>query len=275
MENIIFNGELINKQEVRISPSDRGFRYGDGVFDTLWFVGGKIFQLDFHIQRLKNALAAVRIEFDTSSLPSIYYKLLEKNNLVNKETLIRTQITRGESGRGYLPEPLSSPTLIVETMPITEVANKEVDLLVSNYHKIPASALPVRYKLCQGLNSTLARIEAADNNCFDALLLNDDGHVCETSSANIFWLAGNELFTPSLDCGVVEGSIRNAILKNCKYKTNEVAANLSTIEQADAIFLTNIAYKIIPVRSIKPLTKIFNSTTLAEEMRLVLQNQLI
>ena len=300
MKYIILNQKLILEGVAHISPQDRGFRYGDGVFETIlisnklphnfgvrhceealadaaihnddkdWIaspsarndeITRKLYQWEFHVKRLKAALTATRIEFDTNILPALCGELLTANKC--SEGLLRIQITRGIGGRGYLPERGISPTLLIETMAIPTPPPAPISLFLSSYAKISQSALPVNFKLCQGLNSTLARMEAADNNCFDALILNDAGQICETSSANIFWLKNGILYTPSLACGVVEGSIRNAVIRTSPYPVQEVAENLEVFALAEAVFITNVAYKILPVFELKPLGISWNSSKLA------------
>jgi len=263
MKYVIFNGKLTDESEVRISPADRGFRYGDGVFDTLLVGGGRLYGVDFNLERLKRGLAAIRIDFDLSALPALCYELLTANGC--KSGLLRIQITRGVGGRGYLPDAGSSPTLLIETLALPAPPSAPVSLFLSSYQKISPHALPVNFKLCQGLNSTLARMEAADNNCFDALMLNEQNQICETSSANVFWLKNGVLYTPELACGVLDGSIRNAVIRLSPYPVQEVAASLEMLAEAEAIFITNVAYKIIAVGEIKPLNLKFQSTELTTQ----------
>jgi branched-subunit amino acid aminotransferase/4-amino-4-deoxychorismate lyase len=264
MNYVIFNGKLLDERDVHISPRDRGFRYGDGVFDTLLVHGGRLYQWQFHLNRLVCGLAAVRIEFDVSILSSMCHELLVANNC--EVGLLRIQITRGIGGRGYLPEARNFPTLLIETLEIPSSPAAPISLWQSDYCKVSPAALPVKFKICQGLNSTLARMEAEDNGCFDALLLNDAGQICETSSANVFWLKDDVLYTPMLGCGVLDGSVRSAVIRLSPYKICEIATNLNDFAGADAVFITNVAHKILAVNHLKPLGKNFHSEVIASQM---------
>lgn len=272
MDYVIFNRQLTNRDEVRISPQDRGFRYGDGIFDTLIVRNGKLYQLNWHIERIARSLKAIRLAFDTRGLPGLFQELLTANNFTNG--LLRIQITRGVGGRGYLPDEISTPTLLIETMTAPATDHKPVSLWQSGYRKISQNALPVRFKLCQGLNSTLARMEASENNCFDALMLNEKNHICETSSANIFWLKNGELYTPSLVCGVMEGSIRSAIIRLWQGKLYEVASGLESLKTAEAVFITNVAWKIIGVSQLKPANIQWESEQLTSQISDLLENNI-
>ncbi|MEZ5691464.1 MAG: aminotransferase class IV [Rickettsiales bacterium] len=254
MDYLIFNDKLIKEDKACISPQDRGFRYGDGIFDTIIIKNSKLYQWEWHLARIEKGLNAVKINYNTCNLQSLSKKLLKKNNI--KNGLLRIQITRGIGGRGYMPQQGINPTVIIETMEKPQLKEKYASLWLSSYKKISTDMLPVQYKLCQGLNSTLARIEAIENECFDALLLNNKNEICETSSANIFWLKDNILHTPSLSCGMLEGSIRATLIKlykNEEGKVKEVAATINELKSADAVFITNVAWKILPIIQIQPI----------------------
>jgi branched-subunit amino acid aminotransferase/4-amino-4-deoxychorismate lyase len=264
MAYVIFNQLLLKEKEIRISPQDRGFRYGDGVFDTMIARNKKLYQFDWHMNRLARALHEVKIQFEVEELENLCQKLLIANDFANG--LLRIQITRGIGGRGYLPENDSKPTLLIETITAPEVIKSPISLWQGSYRKISPQALPVRFKLCQGLNSTLARMEAVENNCFDALMLDENNHISETSSANIFWFTGGELYTPALSCGALEGSIRAAIMRLSPYKINEVSANIELLQNAEAVFITNVAWKTLAVSGLEPIGKKWESGKLSEQI---------
>lgn len=272
MTYAIFNHKLIKSEEICISPQDRGFRYGDGVFDTLIVSNGKIYQYNWHIERLERGLQAIKIKFDITELKPLCERLLQTNNI--KDGLLRIQITRGISGRGYLPNEKITPTLLIETMAMPVIDKSPISLWQSKYSKISSNALPVQFKLCQGLNSTLARMEAAENNCFDALMLNENNEICETSSANIFWLKNGDLYTPSLSCGALEGSVRAAIIRLWQGKLYEVAENIETLKTAQAVFITNVAWKVIAVSELKFLNVQWKSDAIVAKMLDLLGNDI-
>ncbi len=272
MTYAIFNHQLIKTKEIRISPQDRGFRYGDGVFDTMIINTGKIYQFDWHIERLKRGLQAIKINFDTTKLPQLCEQLIQANNV--SDGLLRIQITRGIGGRGYMPEANPIPTMLIETIDKPATVTKSASLWLSSYQKISSKSLPMQYKLCQGLNSTLARIEAVENNYFDSLLFNEKNEICETSSANIFWYKNGELYTPSLDCGVLEGSIRAAIIRLSPYKINEVVAGIEDLKTAEAVFISNVALRICAIYELNPLGIKWKSEKLVEQVLALLENDI-
>jgi branched-subunit amino acid aminotransferase/4-amino-4-deoxychorismate lyase len=121
---------------------------------------------------------------------------------------------------------------------------------MSSWKKISPACLPIHTKTLQCLNSVLSRGEAEENGCFEALLMSEKGHVCECSSANIFWFKGNTLYTPSVESGILPGTTRAAIIRLSPYKVVEGIYSLEDMLSADEIFLSNVTLKTCPVGEI-------------------------
>lgn len=245
------NGQLLPASEAHVSIHDRGFRFGDGAFETIALHHGVPYQYDWHITRLEKALKALKIEFDTSILQPFCRQLLNKNSA--REGVLRIQVTRGCGSQGYLPAPelAATPTFTIENLPRTTPPTQGINLWLCTYKKISLSALPVNLKLCQGLNSTLARMEAQANGCFDALLLNEKNGIAETSSANLFWLTDNKLYTPSLSSGALEGSTRAAMLR--LFEVQESEFTLDELLESACPFVANSSWGLLPVTQLQPI----------------------
>lgn len=269
MALVLLNGKLIPAENATVSAQDRGFRYGDGVYETLRVKSGRIWQLDAHMKRLENGLRAIKINSDINTIKRDTEALLKENKLA--QGLLRIQVTRGPGNRGYLPDATYTPTVLIETNDLPKPPAEPVKLWLSTWKKISPKALPVQYKLTQGLNSTLARIEAAEHQCFEALLLNERGEVCETTSGNIFWRRGSTLFTPSLACGVLEGTVRGAIMRLYPSKVQEIEATLESLLGAEAVVITNAAWLALAAGSLAPENARFESAALAGEIRALLE----
>ncbi len=268
MAYVLINGKKLPTARARVPVQDRGFRYGDGVFETIAAHNGTLWRFGWHLERLTRGLKAVRIAFSTKNLDKECRALIKKNKV--KDGILRIQVTRGAGGRGYLPDANVKPTCVIETLPMPKVPTQPITLWLSSYRRIATEALPVRYKLCQGLNSTLARMEAADHNYFEALMLNSDKEICETGSGNIFWLKNNTLYTPSLECGAVEGATRAALIELSPYPVKQVRAGLKTLAAAEAVFIANVAWKILPVAALKPAGLRWDSAVAAQFFRALL-----
>lgn len=248
--HIMINSALIPSNDASVSISERGFKFGDGVFETIAVHDRQMRQFNFHMERLKAGLSSIRIPCSLELLESDCTKLLDANQI--REGLLRIYVSRGQGGRGYAPDPTMPALVVIEAMPYAFQLESPVSLWLSTYEKISPKALPVQSKIAQGMQSTLAMLEAQDQGCKDALMLNADGHVTESTSGNIFWLQNNELHTPALECGVLNGSTRHAIVNSGLWPVKEGHYNLDDLTQAEAVILTNCRVKALPVNRLMP-----------------------
>lgn len=263
---VYLKGKFVTEDKAVISVRDRGFRFGDGLFETIRVVNGNSWQWDLHMKRLQMGLDLLKIRADISDFRKIAEQLLEKNKVSNG--FLRIAISRGEGSRGYLPDIKGGATVVIETVPPIDDINDPVDLWVSSLKHIAVKA-----KTMQGLNSTLARMEAVENDCFEAVLCDNDGNICEASSSNIFWVKGNKVFTPSLSAGIVPGTVRDAVICLSPLAVEEGIYDFEEIQNADEIFLTNVAWLLVPVKRIKPLGLEFKRFDMALKIKeLVLQD---
>lgn len=260
------NGRFVPLEKATVSVQDRGFRFGDGVFETIAVYRGMPYQWELHMQRLKDGLQALGIAYDTDNLRQPALKLVSKNGLV--DATLRIAISRGVGSRGYLPISCASPTVVIEAHDRITPPIDPATLWLADVEKPSPKALPVQHKLAQGLNSILARMQAAQHGCLDGLLLNAHGDICEAGSANLFWLIGDVLYTPSLDCGVLAGTTRDALLRVSPYKIVQGAFPLDHLQQADALVATNSHWQVAPVTELRPNEwKFAQSVELAKALR--------
>ena len=181
MSIIYLNGQFLSAEQALIPVADRGFRFGDGVFETIRVYAGVAYQLEWHLERLQRGLTAIKIMCGVRR--AVCNQLIEKNNLQNG--FLRIAISRGVGSQGYLPKADIKPTIVIETLPLGDVP-ESASLYLSQFRKTSPSSLPTNYKLAQGMNSTLARMEAQERGCFEALQLTPDDFVCVRLVAVIF-----------------------------------------------------------------------------------------
>jgi len=239
-----YNGQFVKADEISISIDDRSYKYGDAVFDTLAFFNGKIFNYNFHAKRISAALKAVNIKAD---IPDVFAELITKNKLT--DGFIRIHVSRGDYSKGYLALNKCKPNILIEAKPRTKQNHNSFKLKVSPYKKIPLECLPSNYKTGNSLNSSLALMDAHKSKTNEAIQLSIEAYVCECASANIFWIKNRVIYTPSLDLPVLDGSIRNWIVKN--YKVKQGKYKLPVLLHADEVFITNVNLLIQPVTNIK------------------------
>lgn len=243
------NGKIVSSKNAAISVQDRGFRFGDGLFETCLIKNGSIYNFNAHFARLKAGLAAIKISSSVKDIKAQSYKLIEKNKI--KDGILRISISRGVGSLGYLPTKDAKPTIIIETLQKPQKPKSPIKLMVSSHEKPSLKSLPVNYKLTNSLNSVLAKIEAVEKNYFDGILLNEKKQICETSSANIFWIKDNVLYTPDLSCGCLAGTIREKIIQLSSIKVKEVKAKLSDLLKADEVFISNVAIEVLAIDEIQ------------------------
>lgn len=251
---IYLNNSFVPKEEAKVSVFDHGLMYGDGIFETLRSYNGTVFRIDSHIDRLFGSAEMIRLAIPKGKdeLKEVIYQSLKINRL--KEAYIRISITRGEGEIGLEPDLCKEPTIIVISKPLTpyqeEIYRMGVSIIISAVRRIPPEALDPAIKSLNFLNNIMARISAKDKKAFDALMLNAQGYVTETTTANIFIVKKGTLITPPLSSGILKGITRSAIILISR------AIGIDLLEQdilpsdlykADEAFLTNTSLEIMPV----------------------------
>ncbi len=254
---IFLNGSLVPQDEAKVSVLDRGFLYGDGVFETLRAYSGKIFRLNDHINRLFGSANALFIKhnFTGDYLKDVLYKTLRGNNL--KDAYLRLTITRGQSNPGLDIEDCSDPTITIiarEFSGYTEdLYRRGISAAIVNTRRIPASALNPEIKSLNFLNNIMARVEARRVDVSEAIMLSTEGYVAEGTVSNIFIVKDGVVKTPPLSVGILNGVTRSVViglaqknnipLKEQQFRTEELYS-------ADECFVTSTLYEVMPVTSI-------------------------
>jgi len=237
------NEQLHSDNSKTISYHQRGFLFGDGAFESCKIFNYKIINFDAHFQRLKKALIFLKIKADLSKIKEKSLELISANSCQNGT--LRFSVTRGIGSQGYLPNDNCQPLIIIETKDYLVNNNPKIDLGIS--YRNPAGFF---FKSHSALNYVLSKIEADENNFFDNILINDQGIVCETSSANIFWIKDGTIFTPADECKIVQGCIRDSILEFSNLKVVKTNSQLTDILNCDEVFITNANYILQQVTSI-------------------------
>jgi branched-subunit amino acid aminotransferase/4-amino-4-deoxychorismate lyase len=263
------NGEWLPADKAKIPVADRGFRYGDGVFETLLIRQGKTPFLTRHLKRLTGGLDALKFPALSVDIASLCQEFIERNKC--DEGVIRLAISRGVGSKGYLPTPEAIPFIVIELMPLPKKQKEPYKLWLSSYHKPDSTHHPVNFKTAQGLNSTLAILEATENHCNEALLLNNKGECAEASSANLFWRdADGIIHTPSLECGALAGISRKILLEHWKVEVGVYP--IEALQNAKSLILCNSIRGAIAVQELNPKGWRWSDASLAEEANQVLHH---
>jgi branched-chain amino acid aminotransferase len=251
---VSINGKLFDKAEAKVSVYDHGFLYGDGVFEGIRIYGGKVFRLDQHIERLYDSARAIGLEIPLSRQQMTDAVISTVKANAKHDGYIRLVVTRGAGSLGLDPRKTTDPQVIVIVDDIAlypaELYEHGLEIAsVATIRNHPAALNP-RIKSLNYLNNILAKMEAIQAGCLEALMLNHKGEVAECTGDNIFVVKHGLLRTPPPDAGILEGVTRNAVLELARaagIPTQEAALTRHDVYAADECFLTGTAAEVIPV----------------------------
>lgn len=254
MEHVYFKDAIIPKGEAAISIDDRSFRFGDGIFETILIYNRKPYDIAAHLTRLQSGLEQLGIRPalpDIRSIPSICGELISKNDI--EQGYIRIIVSRGENtpdAVGYMPPGNAQPYIIIQTVSRPLAQTSPIKLWVSETTHATAH---LKSKINSSLPYVMAMMEAREQGCDNAIILDTSGHICETASGNIFWVENGEIYTPSTDLPFIGGTVRQKILKLYDRKIHQGRYTLEDITPADEVFMTNIGCIVAPVTEVRPL----------------------
>ncbi len=244
------------RDDVVISPDDRGFRFGDGVFETIAIIHGTPYLWDAHMARLQRGLDVLSINADIGCLRGHVDILARKNQCV-KHGIARIMVTRGCGSRGYLPVEGIKPTCLLDVLcdvpPMAQLPRvvSPLNLYVSQWRRFPPECLPCDAKIMQGMNATLARMEAVSHGADEALMLSVNDMVAESSSGNLFWQdTQGRLYTPALSTGCLAGTMRARLMQLWPREVIECTISLEELTTMPAMVFTNSLRGAVPVRAI-------------------------
>ncbi len=251
---VYVNGEILDEDKATISVFDRGFLYGDGLFETMRSYEGIIFHLGDHLKRLYSSMKSLKIRQRLSSkeMEKAIYGLLHINNLKNAS--IRITISRGISKDRKFNISQS------ELANVVIVAGKFIPRPVKYYEngikadiarfKRNSQSFSSNFKILNYLDSIIIRNEAIAKGSFETIFLNESGYVCEGSVSNVFMVKGKKLMTPSVHCGVLPGITRKAVLELAPYAGLAIQEGKFTedeLKNSEEVFVTNSLIEVIPV----------------------------
>jgi branched-subunit amino acid aminotransferase/4-amino-4-deoxychorismate lyase len=230
-----------------IPVDDRGFTLGDGLFETLlWEAGALVFWAE-HFARLQRGCAVVGLPAPGEAAARAM-GLAAAEGLGPARGAVRLTLTAGSGGRGLDRPAGLSPLLVASAAPAPRVTGP-ASLATATVRRNEASPSS-RLKTLSYMDNVLARREAAAAGADEALMLNTRGEVACAAAANLFWLKGEVLHTPALDCGILDGVIRARLLAHSPLPVREVRAGLDEVRAADAVYLTN---SLIGLRAVSRL----------------------
>jgi branched-chain amino acid aminotransferase len=251
---VYINGTICDAADAKISVLDHGLLYGDGVFEGIRFYRNRVFKLVEHIDRLYESAHAILLTVPMTKPELIDAVVGTVAAHGRADGYIRLIVTRGVGKLGLNPHNCAEPQVIIIVDSIAlyppELYESGMEIITIATRRNVPEAINPRLKSLNYLNNVLAKIEALNAGYEEALMLNADGFVAEATGDNVFIVKRGVLKTPSVDCGILEGITRGAVIGLARERRIEVAETTLTrhdLYAADECFLTGTAAEVIPV----------------------------
>ena len=254
---VCVNGRTTSPEEATVPALDRGFLFGDSVYEVLWGHGGVLVQATEHFARLR--ASARRIHFEVPGDDALWTRRIEAvaagaGATVDDELYLRLVITRGAGPLGLAVAAGLTPTYVIVVAPAHRPSPDErrrgLRARVADRLRVSARALDPGAKTGNYMNNLLALHEAKRAGADDAILLNDAGDVTEATTSNVYLVVDGRVVTPALDAGILEGTTRSRILALLRAEgrpIEERRVGAAELRRATEVFLSSSVRGVLPV----------------------------
>lgn len=255
---VIVDGEVFAPDQACIPVTDRGFLYGDSVYEVVRTYGGAPWALREHLERLARSAAMVEIPLP-SSLEELEAEVSRALGVVGPgEWYFRIIVTRGGGPIGLDPALADHPRRVLLVLPIPPIPEQvrtggAAVALVSVSRHGEGGAMPAGAKTGNYLTNVMALRRAREQGCFEAIMVDAEGQIVEGTTSNVFIAVGGRLFTPPLAAGILDGITRRFVTGLARRDGLEVVEQRlgpADVTGADEAFLTGTIKEIIPVTTI-------------------------
>jgi D-alanine transaminase len=252
-EIVYFNGSLIPKEEVKISPDDRGFLFADGIYEVVRWYEGFFYDMESHVTRLKRSLRELRINWSgTDNFAAFALDLVKANKLENQSAMVYLQVTRGVAKRTHsFPSPDVEPTVYAFAGSFApDILSKEKGIKVMLKEDIRWSRCDI--KSIALLANTISFQEAYENGSKECIFVRN-GFITEGSRSNIFFVIDGTLFTHPESNNILSGVTRKNILRIAQetgLKIREEALLENRLRFVQEAFIANTSSEVTPVTEI-------------------------
>ncbi len=249
-------GKWVEEGEVAVHPEDRGYNFGDGIYEVVRIYKGKMYQWDAHLTRLFRSAREIKMDLPWSAeeLSSLAHQLMEKNNITeNDDATLYLQVSRGVSPRVHdIPaagsiEPVIMAFVRPKARPVADMKKGQTAQLVEDIRWLRCDI-----KTLNLLGAVLVKQYAKDAGAQDSIL-HRNGIVTECSSANLFAVKNGALYTHPADHLILHGITRQVVIDLARENgiaVNEEAFTTDFLKEADEVFLTSTTAEIMPLISV-------------------------
>ena len=251
---VSIGGRVGTPEEVTLKVTDNGFVFGDSAYETLRTYGGRPFELDRHLARLRRTIGMLGFDLSRSDaeIRAQIDACLEFAN--NSESYLRLIVSRGVGDMSYRFERIAEPTIAIYVKPLDLTSEKLYTLggaaMISTIRRNPIEALNPAMKVSNLLNNALSTREAYAQGAFEAILLNTRGEVAEGAGSNVFMVKDERLLTPPLSCGLLAGITRELTLEIAAHEGvpyEERVLHPLDLQTADELFITSTLKELAPM----------------------------
>ena len=247
MSICFLNDKYLDVQEAKISPLDRGFLFGDAIYEVIIVVNKKPFELGAHLTRLKKNISSLKYSLsDQFDLEEIIQEVISRNKFLNQ--VIYVQISRGtDTVRDHIPSNDLTPTIFVSSHELKtdfSPSSGEKAILLEDFRwrksQIKATSL---------LANVIYRSEAKHREVFETILF-ENGFITEGAVSNVFCCIDNKIFTPPLTENILPGVTRKVILEliqDTSFEYEETKITVDSFLSAEEIWVTNSTKGVIPI----------------------------
>lgn len=254
MQYVLSQDQIVKRNEVFVDFEDRGYQFGDGIYEVIGVYNKKSFRMKEHLERLERSAKNLQITlpYSMEELDQKLEELRERNHFENG--WIYVQITRGVAPRNHpFPTPSPEPKLIGYTKEVSRPSKESYENGVDAILTKDIRWLRCDIKSVNLLPNVLAKQEAIEKNCFEAILYREGGFVTEGSGTNVFMVKDNKIYTHPSNNYILNGITRQAVLELCKELEFEVIQerfDQDFLLQADEVFITGTYIDIVPIKKI-------------------------
>ena len=253
-----YNGNLVAFEDVKITPDNRAYKYGDSVFETIKAINGKLVFWEEHYFRLMASMRMLRMKIPMNfTLEFLEKEILKTVKVTNSNTTLRIRLTITRKDGGFYLPLTNEVDYLIESREIRFLTkdNYKVDLFKDFYlYSGHLSTIKTNNKLIH----TLASIFAKENDLDNCILLNERKGIVEATNATLFLIKGNTIKTPLLSEGCLKGIAREKVIKiiesNNDYDIEETVISPFEIQKADEVFITNSIIGIQPITNYRKKT---------------------
>jgi len=247
---VYLNGQILDAEDAKISVFDRGFIFGDGIYEVMAQINGKFFYKKAHLDRLKWCLTQIDISLDVDTLEQEIPGLLNASGLTEKDCLLYMQVTRGVAPRQH-----SYPKAITPTVMMYAWEKKLTD--INTAHASVVTTKDFRWSRCDIkmtslLGNVMANEHAMQNNCYETIF-ERNGVITEASHCNVFFVKDGIVYTHPAGPYLLDGITRQVVLDLCKELGIEVRLEgvpISEILKMDEAFLTGTSTQVLAIQNV-------------------------